>query len=127
VHTAFAAVMFLTLLLIQWLASHFAVIDLVLKLASYTYGPLLGLFTLGLFSRVRLSGKPLPWIALGSIALCAWFDQRSVVWFHGYRFGFELLLLNALITGVGALLFARISSSSSDVHSEKCSPCSRDA
>ena len=116
VHTAFAAVMFLTLLLIQWLASHFAVIDLVLKLASYTYGPLLGLFTLGLFSRVRLSGRPLPWIALGSIGLCAWIDQRSVAWFHGYRFGFELLLLNALITGSGALLFARISPVTSDVH-----------
>jgi Na+/proline symporter len=108
VHTVFAGVLFLTLLILQSLASQFAVIDLVLKLASYTYGPLLGLFTLGLFTRIRLSGKPLPWIALASIAGCAWLDQRSVAWFHGYRFGFELLLLNALITSLGALLFARM-------------------
>lgn len=44
VHTAFAGVLFLTLLILRSLASQFAVIDLVLKLASYTYGPLLGLF-----------------------------------------------------------------------------------
>ena len=113
VHTAFAGVMFLTLLILRSLASQFAVIDLVLKLASYTYGPLLGFFFLGLATRIRITGKPLPWIAVASIALCALLDYQSASWFHGYRFGFELLLLNALLTIVGALIFARATAPSS--------------
>lgn len=104
VHTVFAGVLFATLLILRSLASQFAVIDLVLKLASYTYGPLLGLFSLGLATQIRISGKPLPWIAMGAIALCATLDQQSQQWFNGYRFGFELLLLNALLTAMGALL-----------------------
>jgi Na+/proline symporter len=108
VHTVFAGVLFATLLILRSLASQFAVIDLVLKLASYTYGPLLGLFSLGLATQIRISGKPLPWIAMGAIALCATLDQQSQRWFNGYRFGFELLLLNALLTAMGALVFARM-------------------
>ena len=93
--------------LLQTLASRYAVIDLVLKLASYTYGPLLGLFTLGLATRVRLRGDRLPWVGAGAIALCAILDHQSTRWFGGYRFGFELLLLNALLTGLGAVALAR--------------------
>jgi hypothetical protein len=47
---------------------------------------------------------------MGAIALCATLDQQSQRWFNGYRFGFELLLLNALLTAMGALLFARLPS-----------------
>lgn len=107
VHATFAGVMFITLWVLQTLASHFAVIDLVLKLASYTYGPLLGLFALGLGTKIRLRGKPLPWVGLASITLCAVLDHHSARWFHGYRFGFELLLLNALLTAFGAVAVAR--------------------
>jgi hypothetical protein len=45
---------------------------------------------------------------MGAIALCATLDQQSQRWFNGYRFGFELLLLNALLTAMGALVFTRI-------------------
>ena len=121
VHTAFAGVLFLTLLILRSLASQFAVIDLVLKLASYTYGPLLGLFSLGLATQIRISGKPLPWIAISAIALCAVLDHQSVQWFHGYRFGFELLLINALLTALGALVFARMPPTSASVPPDRAS------
>ena len=110
VHIAFAGLLFLTLGLLQALASRFAVIDLVLKLASYTYGPLLGFFALGLSTRIRVSGRRLPWVGCTAVALCGILDLQSERWFHGYRFGFELLLLNALLTLLGALLFARTGS-----------------
>lgn len=109
----FAGVLFLTLCLLQTLAARYAVIDLVLKLASYTYGPLLGLFTLGLATRVRLRGDRLPWVGAGAIALCAILDHQSTRWFSGYRFGFELLLLNALLTGLGAVTVARVATDGS--------------
>lgn len=112
VHVAFAGVLFLTLLILQALASRFAVIDLVLKLASYTYGPLLGFFALGLATRIRVSGNRLLWVGIAAVALCALLDHRSERWFHGYRFGFELLLLNASLTALGAVLFARVGSGS---------------
>lgn len=113
VHVMFAGVLFLTLCLLQTLAARYAVIDLVLKLASYTYGPLLGLFTLGLATRVRLRGDRLPWVGAGAIALCAILDHQSTRWFGGYRFGFELLLLNALLTGLGAVTVARVATDGS--------------
>ena len=90
------------LLLIPW-----AVIKLVLDLAGYTYGPLLGLFTLGLFTKVRAGGPLLPLVCVASPALCWVLSQNSATWFGGYRFGFELLLLNGLFTAVGVATVAR--------------------
>ncbi len=100
IHLGFAVLLLLVLLLIGRLATG-PVINLVLKLAGYTGGPLLALFGLGLFTRVQLRGLAIPAVCLGSAGFCAglefWMNGRP----QGYRFGFELLLLNALITAGG--------------------------
>lgn len=78
-----------------------AVITLVLDLAGYTYGPLLGLFLVGLFTRLRPKGTGIPWVCLLAPVLCWQLSVHSVQWFGGYRFGFELLLLNGALTAMG--------------------------
>ena len=75
-------------------------------MVSYTYGPLLGLFSFGLFTRLRTSDRAVPAIAIASPLLCAIIDHTTKAAF-GYTFGYELLMLNGLITFLGLLLFSR--------------------
>ena len=81
-----------------------AVIDKLFTIAGYTYGPLLGLFAFGLFTRYSVRDRWVPWIALASPVICYVLSTHSVEWFSGYKFGFELLILNGLITFSGLLL-----------------------
>jgi hypothetical protein len=84
-----------------------AVIQLVLKLANYTYGPLLGLFAFGLFCRTPVRDHAVPFICLVSPAICYVLDERSAAWFGGYKFGNELLVVNGLLTSFGLFLARR--------------------
>ena len=81
-------------------------IELFYRLASYTYGPLLGLFAFGLCSKRKVCDGVVPVVAIVAPVICALFDHFSQVWFNGYEFGFEILLLNAALTIFGVLLFS---------------------
>ncbi|MFM7103857.1 MAG: sodium:solute symporter, partial [Verrucomicrobiota bacterium] len=70
--------------------------------------PLLALFGLGLFTRVRVGGPAVPWICLGGAAASGWLDFHAARWLGGYRLGFELLLLNGALTAAGLALGARV-------------------
>ena len=83
-----------------------SLIDLIYIMVSYTYGPLLGLFSFGLFTRRRTSDRAVPAITIASPLLCAIIDHTTKAAF-GYTFGYELLMLNGLITFLGLLLFSR--------------------
>ncbi len=106
-HGAFALLLLLAMLAFRAVAERLPVIDLVLKLAGYTYGPLLGLFIFGIATRYRVSGLSVPVICVTSAALCAVLDTYSMRVFHGYRFGFELLLINGIVTISGLFLFRK--------------------
>lgn len=84
-----------------------AVIAGLFRLASFTYGPLLGLYAFGLLTRRRVNDRAVPLIALTSIGLCYGFSVIAPVWFKGYQVLFEVLLLNGLITFTGMWLFSR--------------------
>ena len=75
--------------------------------ASYTYGPLLALYSFGIFTRRRLrEGLVLPVCVLGP--LLSWvIVSHSEAWFNGYKFGFEILLLNGTLIFLGLLLISR--------------------
>ena len=77
-----------------------SVIDAIYILCSYTYGPLLGLFAYGLFTRRAVSDATVPYIAVGAPIVCGLLDYGTRTWL-GYQFGYELLLLNGLITFAG--------------------------
>ena len=75
-------------------------LDAIYTLCSYTYGPLLGLFAFGLFTKRSTSDAAVPYIAMASPLLCLAAD-KAVPLLTGYSFGYELLLLNGLITFAG--------------------------
>jgi Na+/proline symporter len=82
-----------------------SLIDAIYILASYTYGPLLGLFTFGLFTKRQPNDRLVPYICIASPLLCYALDM-VVMHIWDYRFGYELLMLNGLLTFVG-LYFTR--------------------
>lgn len=85
-----------------------ALITIIFTVASYTYGPILGLFTFGIFSKREITfSKLIPVIALLSPLLCYFLSRYSTYIFMGYRFGFELLIVNGLITFGGLWLISR--------------------
>lgn len=82
-------------------------IDLFYRLASYTYGPLLGLFAFGLLSKREVYDRYVPIVALLSPMCCVLLDTFSKELFWGYEFGFEILLLNAMFTIVGLIFLSK--------------------
>lgn len=83
------------------------VISALFTVAGYTYGPLLGMYAFGLFTRRKLTDRMLPAIAIASPVLTFLVNRYSWLLLGDYKFGFELLLVNGLITFMGMLLFSR--------------------
>jgi len=77
-----------------------SLIDAVYILASYTYGPLLGLFTFGLLTRRKPNDRLVPYICIASPLICYALDTAAQHLWH-YHFGYELLMLNGLLTFAG--------------------------
>lgn len=77
-----------------------SVIDAIYILCSYTYGPLLGLFVFGLFTKRGVADRRVPYVCVASPLVCLALD-RGVYLATGYQFGYELLMLNGLLTFVG--------------------------
>lgn len=84
-----------------------SVIDAVYKLASYTYGPILGMFAFGLACKKPVHDKWVPLVAVISPILSYVVQAHSEQWFGGYRFSYELILLNAAFTVLGLCLLIR--------------------
>ncbi|PXV63013.1 Na+/proline symporter [Dysgonomonas alginatilytica] len=106
VHIGMAVVMGLVIIIINAL-NNTSVIDAVYILASYTYGPILGLFAFGIFTKKSVYDKYIPLVAIASPILCFIIDKNSEAWFGGYKFSYELLIMNALFTFIGLLLFTK--------------------
>jgi Na+/proline symporter len=83
------------------------VISAIFTVAGYTYGPLLGLYSFGLFTKLDVRDKLVPVVAVLSPVICYFLSRYSEQLFNGYRFGFELLVMNGLITFIGLLLISR--------------------
>lgn len=106
VHFGMAVVMAVVIFVINLLNNE-SVIDTVYKLASYTYGPLLGMFVFGIFVKKHVKDRYVPWVAIASPVLSFIFDINSKAWFNGYEFSHERLILNALFTFVGLCLLIK--------------------
>ncbi len=100
VHTAMALLMAVCIIVFNVLNST-SVIDAVYRLASYTYGPILGLFGFGLLCKKQVRDAWVPLVAVLAPVVCLVLDLNSVRWFGGYHFSYELLLMNALFTVAG--------------------------
>ena len=106
VHLGHALVFLLLTLGFRWLDDP-SMVNLILKLAGYTYGPLLGLFAFGILTTRTLRAGVLPWVALAAPAVCWAVDAHQAALFSAYRMGLELLLVNAALTFGGLLIGSR--------------------
>ena len=105
VHAA-VALAFALCIAIFHVAGSGTIIDTIYRLAGYTYGPLLGLFGFGLFTRRKVIDRAVPYIAVASPIICALLDYLApALW--GYHFSYELLLLNASLTFFSLLLCSK--------------------
>ncbi len=105
VHVAFS-VLFLIIILVFKEINERSVIDAVLNVAGYTYGPLLGLFAFGLSNKRVVQGKLVPIVCVLSPLLSYLISYHSVSILNGYKFGIEILIVNGLITFLGLWLIS---------------------
>ena len=103
VHISFAILLLLVIVVFRAINNE-AVINAIFTVAGYTYGPLLGLFAFGLYSKFHVKDRYVPFVAILSPIICYILSSHSKQWFNGYEFGFELLILNGLITFFGLFL-----------------------
>jgi Na+/proline symporter len=104
VHIAFSGLMLLTIVIFNAINND-AVVSAIFKVASYTYGPLLGLYSFGLFaSKRQVNDKLVPFICLISPAICYFLSTSSQKILGGYVFDNELIIINGLITFAGLWL-----------------------
>ncbi len=106
VHGGVAAAIFGVVMLLERLNST-SVIDAIYTLASYTYGPILGLFTFGMATSQKVYGRYIAAVAILSPAICYILQANAERWFGGYSLGYELLVLNAALTFAGMWLIRR--------------------
>lgn len=106
VHIGFSLVLFLVILAFNALNDK-SVISQVFRAAGFTYGPLLGLFAFGLFTKRRLKDQWAPLVCFITPALSFGLDVHSAEWFGGFKFGFFILLVNGFLTFLGLLLISR--------------------
>ena len=105
VHFSFAFLMIIIMLIFKKLNNN-AIITTIFDIAGYTYGPLLGLFALGLFSKINLNDRLVPLIAILAPIGCyilGYVFQR----YFNYAFGFEKILINGLLTTIGLLMIRK--------------------
>jgi Na+/proline symporter len=105
VHVSFAAILLLLIVIFR-IINDDAVISKLFTIAGYTYGPLLGLFTFGLITRRTLADRLVPLVCIISPIVCYILNEFSTQLFNGYKFGFELLILNGAVTCLGLLIIS---------------------
>jgi Na+/proline symporter len=106
VHLAFSVILFVAIMIFQ-LINDESVISSLFTAAGYTYGPLLGLFSFGLFSKRIVLDRWVPIVCFLSPILAFILKLKAPDWFWGYQIGFEILIFNGIFTFIGLLILSR--------------------
>ena len=96
----------IVILCFKYFVEDASVIDKVLKFAGFTYGPLLGLYSFGLFTKWNVKDKLVPIVAITAVISSIILNLFSESWF-GFAFGFEILIVNGILTFIGLVLIRR--------------------
>ncbi|WP_340075686.1 sodium:solute symporter [Leptobacterium sp. I13] len=106
IHIFISLVLVLVIISFKYIIQNESVIAKLFVFAGYTYGPLLGLYSFGLFTKWKVKDQWVPVIALLSPIISYFVSEYSTLWF-GFNFGFFILVLNGLITFIGLILARR--------------------
>ena len=106
IHIAISILMIVVMLIFKYAIADKSVINKLFEFAGYTYGPLLGLYTLGLFTNWKIKDKLVPMVAILAPILSYVISVNSLNWF-GFEFGFFILILNGALTFLGLILIRR--------------------
>ena len=82
-------------------------IGVILKVAAYTYGPLLGLFTFGIVTKRQVTDKWVPIVCVASPVICYLLDKFQKDLFGSFEIGLELLIINGFLTFIGLLIISK--------------------
>ena len=105
VHLCFAVLMWIMIVVFEAINDK-SVIDKLFTIAGYTYGPLLGLFSFGLFTKRKIRDKLVFIPVLVAPILSYLLSFYSEILFKGYKFGFELLIINGILTFIGLYILS---------------------
>ncbi len=106
VHLTFAAIFLVFVLIFKWVNDP-SMIGLLLKIAAYTYGPLLGLFTFGIITKRIVKDAWVPYVCIAAPIICFILDKYQKSLLGSYEVGLELLIINGSITFLGLLLISK--------------------
>ncbi|WP_340199269.1 sodium:solute symporter [Ascidiimonas sp. W6] len=106
VHVLMSMVLVVVIILFNYILEK-NVIDGLLTVAAYTYGPLLGLFAFGIVTKYKIKDSFVPIVAITSVILTAFLGYLPKESLGGYEFGYELLIINGLFTFLGLILIRR--------------------
>jgi Na+/proline symporter len=106
VHLTFALVFLLFVMVFKWVNSP-SMIGVILKVAGYTYGPLLGLFGFGILTNRRVEDRYVPYIAVAAPLICFLFDRYQREIFGTFEIGLEIIIINGLLVFLGLLAISK--------------------
>ncbi len=100
VHIGFSVLFYIVIMIFHKMNNK-EVITAIFDLAGYTYGPLLGLFSFGIFMKSKVADKWVPLVCIAAPVMTIIISHNSTTWFNGYQIGFERLILNGILTFAG--------------------------
>lgn len=105
-HLLVALAFLIMVLIFKWIDNN-SMIGLILKLAGFTYGPLLGLFSFGIFTKYKVKDKLVPLVCIASPVISFFIDKYQEYLFGDFKIGLELLIINGLMTFIGLWLIRK--------------------
>lgn len=106
IHLIMAFIFLLFVMIFEWVNNQ-SMIGVILKVATYTYGPLLGLFAFGILSKRQVRDALVPIVCVAAPLLCLVVDLNQALLFGKFQIGLELLIINGLFTFLGLMLISR--------------------
>ncbi len=106
VHLVFAALFLVFVMIYKWVNNP-SMIGVILKVAAYTYGPLLGLFSFGILTKRSVQDRLVPIVCIAAPIICFILDKYQKAIFGSFEIGLELLIINGLLTFFGLLMISK--------------------
>jgi len=106
VHVGISILLILVIILFKYVLKE-NVISSLLQVSTFTYGPLLGLFGFGIFTNYQIKDKWVWIIAIFSVTFTYILNKNSALWFNGFIFGYEILILNGIFTFIGLYIIKK--------------------